>query len=150
MEVIKISYYPLHMQNERNWATSVHGNGTVNTPVPILHTGLWPSSEMCGCHMLNVVHPYSLQEVWRSEILPNHRVIPDWKIFFSRIFFFFCVSYQKITQPISQSTGWPQLLQLINQWSKTNIYIWPKLLGPSMIIDKNINFSLIHIPSGKL
>ena len=60
MEVIKISYYPLHMQNERNWATSVHGKGTVNTPVPILHTGLWPSSEMRGCHMLNVVHPYSL------------------------------------------------------------------------------------------
>jgi hypothetical protein len=62
-------------------------------------------------------------------------------------------SHNKIMFPrdiISQSSKRPQLRQLINQRSKTNIYILPGLLDPGMTIDKNMNSGLIHIPGGKL
>jgi len=34
----KESYHLLSMQNERNGSIGVRGNGTVNTPVSVLHT----------------------------------------------------------------------------------------------------------------
>jgi hypothetical protein len=47
------------MQKKQNRVVGVCGNRTVNTHVPILHTGL-PSSETRGHHMLNAVHQYNL------------------------------------------------------------------------------------------
>jgi len=51
---------------------------------------------------------------------------------------------------ISQSSGGPQLRQLINQRSKTNIYISARADRTGMIVDKNMNSGLIHMLGGKL
>ena len=104
MEVIKkILLSVLHKKNGRNKKNlticfACETNGTklsvcmltiVNMSVLVLRTGLWPSSETCGCHVLNVVRPYSLRDIWRSKILSNCHIIPRWKLAFSRIFFLF-------------------------------------------------------------
>jgi hypothetical protein len=61
MNVIKKkSYHSLYMWNKQNRAASVCGNITMNTPVLILCTRLWPSSETRGRDMLNVFCPYNL------------------------------------------------------------------------------------------
>jgi hypothetical protein len=39
-----------------------------STPILVIRTRLWPSSETCGCHVLNVFYPYSLWDVRQSEI----------------------------------------------------------------------------------
>jgi hypothetical protein len=87
MLYIKKSYYPLRMWNEWNGATNMRDNRTMNTPVPVIHDGLWPSSETREHHVLNLFHPYSLWDIQRSEILPNRHIIPTWKLSFFCIFF---------------------------------------------------------------
>ena len=42
------------MQNERNEATDVCDDETVNTPILILRTGVWSSHEMFEHHVLNI------------------------------------------------------------------------------------------------
>ena len=93
MKVIKKSYYPLHMRNERNGVANIRGNGIVNTMVPVLCTRLWQLSKMRGHYMLNVVRPNNLQDIWQSKILPNHHVISGWKLTFFRIFFCFLLRH---------------------------------------------------------
>jgi hypothetical protein len=51
------------MQNERNGTTSVHGNGTMNTLISVLCTGLLPLHEMLRRHVLDIFCPYSLRDV---------------------------------------------------------------------------------------
>ena len=101
MDVIKKSYHPFRMWNEQNGATSVHGNTTVNTPVLVIRTRLWSSSEMHGHHVLNVFRLYTLWDVRWSEILPNRYIISVWKLSFFRMFFGFLLCFvPKIMQPI--------------------------------------------------
>jgi hypothetical protein len=42
---------------------------------------------MLGHHPMNIFRPCILQDVWRSEILPNRHVIPTWQSVFPGIFF---------------------------------------------------------------
>jgi hypothetical protein len=83
------------MWNEWNGVAIVRGNEIVNTPLPILRIRLWPSSETRGRHMLNVVRPYSLWDIWRSEILSIRHVILGWKLVFSHICFYFLLRLMK-------------------------------------------------------
>jgi len=83
------------MWNEWNGVAIVRGNEIVNTPLPILRIRLWPSSETRGRHMLNVVRPYSLWDMWRSEILSIRHVILGWKLVFSHICFYFLLRLMK-------------------------------------------------------
>ena len=56
------------MQNEQNGTTSVHGNGTMNTLISVLYTGLLPLHEMLRRHVLDIFCPYSLRDVrWSIE-----------------------------------------------------------------------------------
>jgi len=65
-------------ENERNGATGVRDNRTVNLSAPVPSTELWPSCDTCKHHMLNVFRPSNLRDVWRSEILPNCHIISAW------------------------------------------------------------------------
>jgi hypothetical protein len=58
------------MWNEWNGAAIVRGNGILNIPLLILRIGLWSSSGTRGRHMLNVVRPYSLWDIWFKP--PRH------------------------------------------------------------------------------
>jgi hypothetical protein len=64
------------MYNERNGATGVSGHQTMNLPVPVVGSGLLTSCEPLRRHVLNILRPYILQDVWRLEIPPNRHVIP--------------------------------------------------------------------------
>jgi hypothetical protein len=86
----------IYKKHKQNRATSVRGNIIVNTLVLVIRTGLWPLNETRGHHVLNVFRPYNFWDVRRSKIIPNHHVIPTWKLsLFCICFDFFCVSYQK-------------------------------------------------------
>ena len=100
--------------------------------------GWMPYCFSCSMYML-VSHACSNQKVFHSwKIIDSpHQSRPHKKILFPRYI-------------ISQSSGGPQLRQLINQRSKTTSIFRLGLLGPGMTIDKNMNSGLIHIPSGKL
>ena len=63
------------MQNKWNRAVSVRGNETMNFLALVPYTELRPLRETRKRHVLNVLCPYSLQDVWQYEILLNHHVI---------------------------------------------------------------------------
>jgi hypothetical protein len=63
------------MYTERNGAAGVRGNRTVNFPISILDIGLWASHEPFKRHVLNILHPYILRDVWRPQISPNRHII---------------------------------------------------------------------------
>jgi hypothetical protein len=64
------------MCSERNGATIMRGHQTMNFPVLIVGIRLRVSCEPLRRHMLDILHPYILQDVWPSKIPPNHHVIP--------------------------------------------------------------------------
>jgi len=84
------------MYSEQNRAADMRGHRTMNLPIPIVGTRLWASCEPLKYHMLDILRPYILQDVWRLEIPLNHHVIPALQTIIFGIFFgFFCASYQK-------------------------------------------------------
>jgi hypothetical protein len=96
MEEIKKSYHSLRMWNEPNKVAGMCGFETVNRTVLVLHTRLWPSRDLRGLHMLNVLLPHNHRDIWRSEILHNRHVIPGCKLAFFRIYFcFFFALFKK-------------------------------------------------------
>jgi len=84
------------MRNKWNRAAGMRDNRTVNKPVSILCTGLWSLSETRGCHVLNVVCPYSLWDIWWSEFFQIAMSFQaESSLSFVYVFAFFCTSYQK-------------------------------------------------------
>ena len=53
---------------------------------------------MRGRYVLNVFHPYSLQDVRQSEILLNRHVILVWKLSFFHIFFGLQINYMLVNE----------------------------------------------------
>ena len=68
MDVIitKKTYHLFCMRNEWNGVARMCDNKTLNMPVSILCTGLWPSHETCRHHMLNI---FSIQPLSTNQIL---------------------------------------------------------------------------------
>jgi hypothetical protein len=66
------------MQNEMNRAVGMSGNQAMNLPASIPRTGLRVSCETLGRHVLNILCPCILRNVWRPKILLNRHVIPAW------------------------------------------------------------------------
>jgi hypothetical protein len=84
------------MCSKQNGATGVRCHQAMNWPIPVASTGLWASCEALRRHVLKIVRPYILQDVYRFEIPPNRHVVPTLETPMSRDFFaFFRDSYQK-------------------------------------------------------
>jgi len=83
------------MCSKWNGVAGVRGNRTMNFLVLVIGTGLWVSCEPFKHHVLNILRPYILQDVWRFEIPPNRHVILALYTVIHVFFDFFCDSYQK-------------------------------------------------------
>jgi len=126
------------MQKEWNGVTSVYGNWAMNLSALVPHTRLWASCKTLRHHVLNILCPYFLQDVWRPKILPNCHVIQTWYNVFSSIFFRFVL---RLKPKITQLTWYKRILYeimtndiLIFKIKKNIIILFSMLSNCSVIL----------------